>query len=60
MTSSAPRLRVVAATPISEELVALVTSIEPRVDFVRDQDLLPPMRHPGDHSGDPEFQRSGD
>lgn len=60
MTSSAPRLRVVAATPISEELVALVTSIEPRVDFVRDQDLLPPMRHPGDHSGDPEFRRSGD
>lgn len=51
------RLRVVAATPISEELIALVTSIEPRIDFFRDQALLPPMRHPGDHGGDPAFSR---
>lgn len=60
MTTSASRLRVVAATPISEELIALVTSIEPRIDFVRDQALLPPMRHPGDHSGDPAFRRGDD
>ncbi|MBC7724017.1 MAG: D-2-hydroxyacid dehydrogenase [Burkholderiaceae bacterium] len=52
-----PRLRVVAATPISEELIGLVQSIEPRIDFVRDQALLPPMRHPGDHGGDPSFSR---
>lgn len=51
------RLRVVAATPISEELIALVTSIEPRIDFIRDQKLLPPMRHAGDHGGDPAFSR---
>jgi phosphoglycerate dehydrogenase-like enzyme len=54
------RLRVVAAAPINEELVELVTSAEPRIDFVRDQSLLRPMRYPGDHSGPPGFQRSGE
>jgi phosphoglycerate dehydrogenase-like enzyme len=54
------RLRVVAATPISEELIARVVAIEPRIDFVRRQDLLPPMRHPGDHGGDPSFRRSAE
>jgi phosphoglycerate dehydrogenase-like enzyme len=54
------RLRVVAAVPISEELVELVTRAEPRVDFVRDQSLLPPMRYPGDHSGDPAFRRTAE
>jgi phosphoglycerate dehydrogenase-like enzyme len=52
------RLRVVAATPISDELVAEVVRAEPRVDFVVDQSLLPPMRHPGDHGGDPGFRRT--
>ncbi|WGD36326.1 D-2-hydroxyacid dehydrogenase [Lysinibacter sp. HNR] len=52
------RLRVVAATPISEDLVAHVLSLEPRIDFVRDQTLLPSMRHPGDHAGDPAFTRT--
>lgn len=52
------RIRVVASTPISEELIARVISIEPRVDFISRQDLLPPMRHPGDHGGDPEFRRT--
>jgi phosphoglycerate dehydrogenase-like enzyme len=55
---TAGRLRVVAAAPITEELVELVTSAEPRIDFVRDQSLLRPMRYPGDHSGPPGFQRS--
>jgi phosphoglycerate dehydrogenase-like enzyme len=54
----ASRLRVVASTPISEELVELVVAAEPRVDFIRDQTLLPPMRMPGDHAGDPAFRRS--
>jgi len=53
------RLRVVAATPISEELIELILAAEPRVDFVRDQTLLPPMRMAGDHAGDPAFRRSG-
>lgn len=48
-----------AATPISEELIQLVLAAEPRVDFIRDQTLLPPMRMPGDHAGDPGFRRSG-
>lgn len=53
------RLRVVASTPISEELIELILAAEPRVDFIRDQSLLPPMRMPGDHAGDPAFRRSG-
>lgn len=60
MTDTAPRLRVVASTPLSEELIALVEEREPRVEFVRDQSLLPPMRFPGDHSGDPDFRRTAE
>ncbi|MGN6741936.1 MAG: D-2-hydroxyacid dehydrogenase [Amnibacterium sp.] len=52
------RLRVVAATPIADELVAKVVAAEPRIDFVVEQELLPPMRHPGDHAGDPAFSRT--
>lgn len=48
----------VAAAPITEDLVELVVSAEPRIDFVRDQSLLRPMRYPGDHSGVPGFTRS--
>jgi phosphoglycerate dehydrogenase-like enzyme len=58
MTDSALRLRVVASTPISEELIGRVVAAEPRIDFIRDQALLPPMRFPGDHSGDPAFHRN--
>lgn len=47
----------VAAAPITEELVELVVSAEPRIDFIRDQSLLRPMRYPGDHSGPPGFER---
>jgi phosphoglycerate dehydrogenase-like enzyme len=52
------RLRVAVATPLSEELCGLIECLEPRVELVRDQELLPPMRHPADHSGDPSFTRS--
>ncbi len=52
------RLRVVAATPIGEELIAEIVAAEPRIDFVRDQSLLKPQRFPGDHSGDPDFVRT--
>lgn len=51
-------LRVVAATPISEELIAEILAAEPRIDFIRDQGLLKPQRFPGDHSGDPDFRRT--
>jgi phosphoglycerate dehydrogenase-like enzyme len=60
VTSPNGRLRVVASTPITEQLVAEIVRAEPRVDFVRDHDLLPPQRFPGDHSGDPAFRRSPD
>lgn len=54
------RLRVVVATPLSEELCGLIEEREPRVELVRDQSLLPPRRHPADHSGDPAFTRTPD
>jgi phosphoglycerate dehydrogenase-like enzyme len=52
------RLRVVVATPLSEELCERIVAAEPRIDLVRDQALLKPMRHPGDHAGDPAFTRT--
>jgi phosphoglycerate dehydrogenase-like enzyme len=55
MVNAERRLRVVAATPISEELVHRVIEIEPRIDFVREQQLLPPQRFACDHHGDPAF-----
>jgi len=52
------RLRLVLATPLSEELCALVELREPRIDLIRDQTLLPPQLHAGDHRGDPAFVRT--
>lgn len=60
MTSANARLRVVASTPISEELIEQIVRAEPRIDFIRDQTLLAPQRFPGDHSGDPEFRRTAE
>lgn len=60
MTSPTNRLRVVASTPISEALITEIVAAEPRIDFIRDQTLLPPQRFPGDHSGDPSFRRTPD
>jgi phosphoglycerate dehydrogenase-like enzyme len=54
----AERLRVVLATPLDEELCAMIEREEPRVELVRDHSLLPPQRHPGDHSGDPGWSRT--
>lgn len=52
------RMRVAIVTPLSEELCELMSASEPRLDVVRDQSLLPPMRWTGDHEGDPSFTRS--
>jgi phosphoglycerate dehydrogenase-like enzyme len=60
VTAVDDRLRVAVVTPLSEELCALVERLEPRVTLVRDQALLPPMRHPADFSGDPAFSRTID
>lgn len=54
------RLRVVASTPISEDLIERIVAREPRIDFIRDQSLLPPQRFAGDHAGDPAFRRTAD
>lgn len=51
-------LRVAVAAPLAPELCALITSLEPRIELVVDQSLLPPMRHPADFSGDPAFRRT--
>ncbi|HEV7185999.1 MAG: D-2-hydroxyacid dehydrogenase [Actinomycetales bacterium] len=51
-------LTVAVATPLSEELCRLIERREPRVRLLRDQKLLPSMRWPGDHSGDPAFTRT--
>ena len=65
MTASSPAsapttrtLRVVVASPLPEELCRLIEQAEPRIELVRDQSLLPPMRHPADHGGDPAFTRT--
>ena len=52
------RLRVVVASPLAEDLCRLIEQAEPRLDLVRDQSLLPPMRHPADYQGDPAFRRT--
>jgi len=53
------RLRVAVVSPLSEELCELVERLEPRVEMLRDQELLPPARYPSDHFGDPSFRRDG-
>lgn len=52
------RLRVVVATPLVPELCDLLVQQEPRIELVVDQGLLPPMRWPGDHEGDPAYVRT--
>jgi len=54
------RLRVAVATGLSEDLCRFIEQAEPRIQLVRDQSLLPPMRHPADFSGDPGFRRTPD
>ncbi|GGN23246.1 D-2-hydroxyacid dehydrogenase [Streptomyces fuscichromogenes] len=51
------RLRVAVTAPLSEDDRAHIQALEPRVDFVVDHDLLPPMRWPADFSGDPSWLR---
>ncbi|WP_110600333.1 D-2-hydroxyacid dehydrogenase [Salinicola lusitanus] len=52
------KLRVAIATPLSEELCEWIEAREPRLALMRDQSLLPPMRHPADFGGDPAFRRT--
>ncbi|MFT3834223.1 MAG: D-2-hydroxyacid dehydrogenase [Micropruina sp.] len=52
------KVRVVVATPLAPELCDRVAAVDPRVEVVVDQELLPPMRHPADFAGDPSFSRT--
>src|SRR4051812_6013946 len=52
------RIRVAVGGPLTDELMRRIVEREPRVEFLTDESLLPPSRHPGDHAGDPAFQRS--
>ena len=51
-------VRVVVATPLRQELVERIAAVGARVEVVVDHDLLPPMRYPADHAGDPSFART--
>ncbi len=52
------RVRIALATPLPVELRRLITEVDPRVDLIADDELLPPQRFPGDHSGDPSYRRT--
>lgn len=51
-------VRVVIATPLSPDLCARVAAVDPRIEVVVDQELLPPMRHAADFAGDPAWSRT--
>lgn len=60
MTGTEKKLRAVVAVPLREDLCRLIEELEPRVEVVRDHELLPPMRGPADWSGDPAYVRTAD
>ncbi|MFP5316394.1 MAG: D-2-hydroxyacid dehydrogenase [Actinomycetes bacterium] len=53
-----PELRVFVPTPLPEPLCELIEQLEPRIELVRDQSLLPPQLYKGDHQGDGNFRRT--
>lgn len=56
----AETLQVFVATPLTPELCNLIVQLEPRIELVVDQELIPQARYVGDHDGDPSFQRTPD
>jgi phosphoglycerate dehydrogenase-like enzyme len=52
------RLRVAIAAPVPPGLTDLLQEREPRIDLLYDPEVLPPMRHPADFTGDPSFSRT--
>lgn len=51
-------IKVAIATPLDPGLRHLLTDVDPSVELLVDDALLPPQRFPGDHEGDPEFRRT--
>ena len=57
MTST---IKVAIATPLEPGLRHLLTDVDPAVELLVDDALLPPQRFAGDHDGDPAFSRTPD
>jgi phosphoglycerate dehydrogenase-like enzyme len=51
-------IRVAIATPLEPDLRHLITDVDPSVQLLVDDALLPTQRFPGDHEGDPDFLRT--
>ena len=51
-------MTVVLATPLESDLRHLITDVDPRVELLVDDALLPPQRYPGDHAGNPDYSRT--
>lgn len=51
-------LRVAVTVPLSREDATYICRAEPRIELLYEPDLLPPMRHPADFDGDPDFSRT--
>ncbi len=54
------RITVVLATPLAADLRSLITDVDPRVELLADEALLPSQRNPDDHAGDAAFRRTED
>ena len=52
------KVRVVVAAPLAPDLCDRIAAVDPRVEVLVDQDLLPRMRHAADFSGDPDWTRT--
>ncbi|MFT8395281.1 D-2-hydroxyacid dehydrogenase [Propionibacterium sp.] len=52
------KLRIAVAAPLHDDSVALIEEREPRVEVVKDDSLIAPMRWAADFSGDPAFHRT--
>ncbi|MEL4357665.1 MULTISPECIES: D-2-hydroxyacid dehydrogenase [unclassified Luteococcus] len=55
---SLDHLRVAVVTPLTQEHADLISAADPRIEVVLEPELIPPMRFPGDHNGDPAFSRT--
>jgi len=53
-------VRIAITTPLDPDLRPLITAVDPRIEVLVDDELLPPQRFPGDHDGDPSFRRTDD
>lgn len=53
-------VRVVIAKPLAPKFVEQLRAAVPEIEVVDDQSLLPQMRWPADHCGDPAFKRTAE